>query len=198
MISQTFVKCAFDLCPTFIQVSFSKSSIPSNTHGEGSIRFDYSSVLSNGRSIPFDIRDHFIRRSSSFHSTFVTVLSDVHPRSIWHPSSSICLVSSIHRRPFIDIHSPFIPIDTPYSSNCTLCYNFVASALYCYKILGHGTTPCPWMMRALLLSQSPSMSYEVTPHPLNQFLSTHDLHDGTIKLLQHHHHLVQLPLGIQV
>jgi hypothetical protein len=46
-------------------------------------------------------------------------------------------------------------------------YSYV---LYCYKILGHGTTPCPWMMRALSLKQSPGISYEVTHNPLSQYL----------------------------
>jgi hypothetical protein len=47
--------------------------------------------------------------------------------------------------------------------NCIGCVGtFVASALYCYKILGHGTTPCPWMMKALPFNQSQSISYEVT------------------------------------
>jgi hypothetical protein len=42
--------------------------------------------------------------------------------------------------------------------------------LYCYKILGHGTTPCPWMKRAVPLKQSPGISYEITHNPLNRFL----------------------------
>jgi len=47
---------------------------------------------------------------------------------------------------------------------------FVTSALYRYKILGHGTTPCPRMMRALPLIQSQGINYEVTHIPLNQYL----------------------------
>ncbi len=49
---------------------------------------------------------------------------------------------------------PFILVNASYSSNHMLCQNFVVSALYYYKILGHGTTPCPWMMKALPLNQS--------------------------------------------
>ncbi len=64
--------------------------------------------------------------------------------------------------------------------------------------MGHGTTPCPRMMRALLLIQNQGISYEVTHNPLNQSFWVHDLHDDTIKHLQRHRHLVQLLLGIQV
>jgi hypothetical protein len=76
-----------------------------------------------------------------------------------------------------------IPNDTPYSSNYTLCWNFVGRVLYYCKILGHGTTPCPRMMRALSLIQSQDISYEVTHNPLNQYLWVHDLSDGTMKHL---------------
>jgi hypothetical protein len=62
-----------------------------------------------------------------FRSTFVS------------PSSDICPLS-------------FIPINAPYSSNCILCLNFVANVLYCYKILGCGTTPYLQMMRAVPLN----------------------------------------------
>ncbi len=79
-----------------------------------------------------------------------------------------------------------------------LCENFVTSALYCYKILGHETTPCLRMMKAQPLSQNQSMRYEVTHNHLSRFLWAHDLHDDTIKRLQHHCHLVQLLPGIQV
>jgi len=47
---------------------------------------------------------------------------------------------------------------------------FLASAVYYHKILGHGTTPCPWMMKALPLSQSPGISYKITHNPLSRFL----------------------------
>ncbi len=53
-------------------------------------------------------------------------------------------------------------------------------------------------MRALLFSQILGISYKVTHNPLSQFLSAHDLHNGTNKCLGRHHHLVQLLLGIQV
>jgi len=41
---------------------------------------------------------------------------------------------------------------------------------YSYKILGHGTTPCPQMMKALPLSQSQGINYEVTHDHLSRFL----------------------------
>ncbi len=74
----------------------------------------------------------------------------------------------------------------------------VSSALYFYKILGHGITPCLWMMKALLFNQSQGINYEVTHNHLSQFLWAHNLHDGTIKHLWRHHHPIQLLLGIQV
>jgi hypothetical protein len=53
-------------------------------------------------------------------------------------------------------------------------------------------------MRALPLSQSQGISYEITHGHLSRFIWTHDLHDGTIRPLQCHHHLVQLLPRIQV
>ncbi len=70
--------------------------------------------------------------------------------------------------------------------------------MYCYKILGHGTTPCPRMMKALPFNQSQGFNYEVTHNHLSQFHWAHDLHDDTIKRLQHHRHVVQILLGVQV
>ncbi len=70
--------------------------------------------------------------------------------------------------------------------------------LYCYKILGHGITPCLRMMRGLPLIQRQGINYKITHNPLNQYLWAHDLHDSIIKHLQCHHHQAQLPPGIQV
>jgi hypothetical protein len=58
--------------------------------------------------------------------------------------------------------------------------------------------PCLRMMRTLLLSPNQGISYKVTHNHLSQFLWTHDLQDGTIKHLQHHHHPVQFVPGIEV
>ncbi len=76
--------------------------------------------------------------------------------------------------------------------------NNICPVLYCYKFWGHGTTPCPQMMKALSLSQSQGISYEVTHNHLNRFLWAHHLHDDTIKHLKHHCHPVQLLPGIHV
>ncbi len=48
------------------------------------------------------------------------------------------------------------------------------------------------------LSQSQGISYEITHNHLSRFLWVHDLHDDTIKRLQHYCHLVQLLPRIQV
>ncbi len=109
-----------------------------------------------------------IRRN---HCPFRFVSSNDHPRSIRHPSTSVCLVPFVRPFPSIDVRPlPFIPMDAPYFSNLMLCQNFVASALYCYKILGHGITPCPRMMRALPLNQSQGISYKITHNHLSRFL----------------------------
>jgi hypothetical protein len=64
--------------------------------------------------------------------------------------------------------------------------------------VGHGTTPCPRMMKTLRVSQNQGISYEVTHNHLSRFLWAHDFHNGTIKRLQRHRHLVQLLPRIQV
>ncbi len=46
----------------------------------------------------------------------------------------------------------------------------ISNALNFYKILGHGTTPCPQMIKALSLSQSQGISYKATHNHLSQFL----------------------------
>jgi len=69
----------------------------------------------------------------------VAVASNVRPPNIH--SSNVRLALFVHKHPSIDVPpSPFIFVDTPYSSNCMSCQNIVASILYCYKIWGHGTT----------------------------------------------------------
>jgi hypothetical protein len=83
-------------------------------------------------------------------------------------------------------------------SNRTLCQNLVVKVLYYYKIVGHGTTPCPRTMKVLLLIQSQGMSYKVTHNLLNQYLWVHNLHNDIIKPLQRHLHQIQLLLEIQV
>ncbi len=64
--------------------------------------------------------------------------------------------------------------------------------------MGHGTTPCPWMMRALLLSQSQGIKYEITHNHLSWFFWAHNFHNSTIKHLKCHCHLVQLLPRIKV
>ncbi len=104
-----------------------------------------------------------ICRHHSSQMTSITIPSDVrqlpsnvHQRpSVWPlPSTNICL-------------SPFILIDISYSSNRILCQNFVSSALYYYKILGHGIRPCPRMIRALPFSQSQGINYKITHNHLS-------------------------------
>ncbi len=94
-------------------------------------------------------------------------------------SSDICLISvqpSSDFRwtfdwPLCDVCvSRVIPNNALYSSNYTLCENFIVSVVYYHKILGHGTTPCPRMMIALPFNQSPRINYEVTHNPLSRFL----------------------------
>jgi hypothetical protein len=148
-----------------------------------------------------------IWHSSSFRPMFVRVLFYVCCCFVWHPLSFcptfIPILSNVHQCPSIRSvlsiwpfpstnirSSPFIPIDTPYSSNDMLCWNFVSSALYYYKILEHGTTPCPRMMRALSLSQNQGINYEVTHNHLSRFLWAHKFHNITIKRLQYHYHPV--------
>jgi hypothetical protein len=99
----------------------------------------------------------------------------------FHPafSSDICLISvqASSKLRWMSVWPPcdvcvsrVIPNNALYSSNYTLCENFIVSVVYYHKILGHGTTPCPRMMIALPLNQSPGINYEVTHNPLSRFL----------------------------
>jgi len=101
---------------------------------------------------PTSVHPTFVQRLLTFTrrpSTFVPTFVQFHPFDPFrplmfvhkHPSTNVCPLS-------------FIPVNTPYSSNRMLYYNFVASALYYYKILGHGTTPCSRMMRALPFNEN--------------------------------------------
>jgi hypothetical protein len=142
---------------------------------------------------PFDFHWTFVGRSFKFCPT--TILSYCHI-AFWRPTSYCSVVlrltvllSCLSMRCLFDFCSTFVQpsLDIRLTSvrclfiaghfqrriiflNCTLSYNFVASVVYYHKILGHGTTPCPRMMKALPLSQSPNISYEVTHNPLSQFL----------------------------
>jgi len=120
---------------------------------------------------------------ASYALTSYALLSCVLPSHVlfFHPafSSDICLIpiqpSFEFRWTFIwppcDVYvSRVIPNNALYSSNYTLCENFIVSVVYYHKILGHGTTPCPRMMISLPLNQSPGISYEVTHNPLSRFL----------------------------
>jgi hypothetical protein len=134
---------------------------------------------------------------------FVVLSSSQLPSTIRSPSVKFCPSNFVC--PLTSVYLlPFIPIDTLYVSNRMYIriqyriFQIVSSVLYWYKILGHGTTPCLWMMRTLLLSQSQGISYEVAQYHLSWFLWIQNLHDGTIKRLQCHCHPVQLLLGIQV
>jgi len=129
-------------------------------------------------------------------------LTSIYPRpsTFIHrlPSINVCPSMSVRRCSSLSMRHILQIICTMYIRIKYRILQIISSALYFYKILGHGTTPCPQMMRALLLNQSQSINYEVTHNHLKWFLWTHNLHDGTIKRLQHHHHLVQLLPGIQV
>ncbi len=120
------------------------------------------------------------------HGSLYSVVTDIiivcHHRSsqmtsIAIPSNVRQLPSNVHQHPSVRplpstniCSSPFILVNVSYSSNRILCYNFVTSVLYCYKILVHGTRPCPWMMRTLPLNQNQGISYKVTHYHLNRFL----------------------------
>ncbi len=74
--------------------------------------------------VPSDVRPHSIRHPSLFRLMSVLVSSEVSPHlSVWfYPSGPFCPPTSVHRRTSTDIcPSPFIPIDTLYFSNHTLC-----------------------------------------------------------------------------
>jgi hypothetical protein len=94
--------------------------------------------------------------SSDICLIFVQPSSDLRWTFVW-PSCDVCV-------------SRVIPHNALYSSNYTLCENFIVSVVYYHKILGHGTTPCPQMMIALPFNQSPRINYEVTHNPLSRFL----------------------------
>ncbi len=71
-------------------------------------------------------------------------LTSVH----WLSSTDICPLTSIHRLSSTDIHSSlFIPVNNHILQT-------LSSALYFYKILGHGATPCPRMMKTQPLNHS--------------------------------------------
>jgi hypothetical protein len=123
---------------------------------------------------------------SDFRPMFIELLFDFRPTSIELPSTNYHPQTSIHRRPSIVVHIWYYIFQT------------ISNALYCYKILGHGTTWCPRMMRALPLSRSRNISYKITHNHLSWFFWVHDLHNDTIKRLQCHCHLIQLLLRIQV
>ncbi len=171
--------------------------VPSNIHRRPFIQFR----LSNPFRPPMFIHKRpstDVRPQMSVHrcpSTNVRPPMFVHKR----PSTDVHPPMFVHKRPSIDVRPlPFIPVDIIYYSNCMLCWNFVTNVLYYYKILGHGTTPCRQMMKALPLNQSQGINYEITHNHLSRFLCARDLHNGTIKHLQRHRHPIQLLLWIQV
>ncbi len=96
------------------------------------------------------------------------------------PSMSFCPRAFIHRLSFIAICSlPFILIDALYSSNCMYYVhvylipyssNHIQCFVFFYKILGHGKTPCPQMMRTNTTQLELSISYGATYSHLSQFL----------------------------
>jgi hypothetical protein len=94
--------------------------------------------------IPSDVHHCSIQCSSLFHLMFILVPFDI----CQCPFGPFCPSTSVHQHPSIAI----------YPCRCTVffkpyvVFDIVVSALYCYKILGHGTTPCLRMMRALPLN----------------------------------------------
>jgi hypothetical protein len=126
--------------------------------------------------LPFDVRQTSIGLPSNF----------VHQRSSIdvHPLTSVrcCSFPSTHR--ILQI------ICTTYICSQYHIFQTISNVLYFYKNLGHGTTPCLQIMKALSFSQRQSISYETTCNHLSRFIWTHNLHDGTIKCLQRHRHIV--------
>jgi hypothetical protein len=137
------VRLSSDVCWTSVWLSF-------DFHHRTSIWFSLSNFYLT-----------FIWFSFDLHRTSIPFLFDVHPCSVQCPFS-FCPMSilvptnvrpqmSIHWYPSINVHPPTF-IHHCSSSSMLRILQTVYSALYFYKILGHGTTPCPWMMRALSLS----------------------------------------------
>jgi hypothetical protein len=142
-----FIGLSLDFCRTFIE----RLSIFCQIFIQRPFEFRLTAILFRLTIIPF--RPTTVR----FHLMVISF----HPTTILFRSMAV---------PFKDVHSLFILVDAPYSLNRTLCYNFVGSVLYCYKIQGNGTTPCPWMLRVIPLSQSLGINYEITHNPLSRFL----------------------------
>jgi hypothetical protein len=111
----TFIALPFNVCCRFVLclVLFYPTIIP--------FRPTIVSIYFMFIVVPFNICCHFVGRPSPFYLTSVPVLSDVCPHSIWCLSPFVYLIPSMHRHPSIDVHSPFIPVDGPYSLNYTLC-----------------------------------------------------------------------------
>ncbi len=137
-----FIWCLFNVHPTSVRC-------PSNIHST------FVQLQSNFRSTfvwhPFNFHLIFIRFFSNFYLTFVLLSSnfwwtsiqlssDFHPTSIWFPFGSIYLAFFIDQHSSITVHIRYRILQT------------IFNALYCYKILGHGTTWFSWMMRALPFS----------------------------------------------
>ncbi len=113
---------------------------------------------------PIDVRPTSVRHLSDFHPTIVlpscvlsscTLSSYVLP--FYHPVfSSYIYLTFI--RPSLDVRltSARCLSGAGYSQRHTVFFKsyvvFLASDVYYHKILGHGTTPCPRMMKALPLS----------------------------------------------
>ncbi len=143
---------------------------------------------------PMIVQFHFI--TVMFHSTTIPFRSTKAPFRL---SIVLFRSMSVTIRMFDSIHPLTSVQRLPFTINPHQRIVFLKpSVLYCYKLLGHGTTQCPRMMKALPFSQSPGINYEIKHNPLSRLLWAHDLHDGTIKRSQRHHHSVQLLPEIQV
>jgi hypothetical protein len=154
-------------------------------HGCGSlynvvtVRSIPSQIRSMSVAIMSNIRCKSVWRLSQFCLISFTVSFNVHQRPFvrFHPfspfsSTNVCSSSFIRPTPFVHWHPSIVvhPHRRTVFLNHILCSNFVASALYYYKILGHGTTPCPQMMRALPFNQIQNMSYKVTHNHLFELM----------------------------
>ncbi len=108
---QTFVGHPLDFYQTFI----GRLSIFCQISIRHPFEFHLTTILFRLTIIPF------CSTTVQFHLMVISF----HPTTILFRSMAV---------PIKDVHSLFIPINALYSLNRTLCYNFVGSVLYYYKI----------------------------------------------------------------
>jgi hypothetical protein len=114
----------------------------------------------------FDFRPTFVQLSLDICLTFAQHLLDFRATFVG-PLRNVCWTFA---QRLLDLRATFVERGLFPTTHCIIRIVFLASVVYYHKILGHKTTPCPRMMRALPLGQNLGISYEVTHNCLSRFL----------------------------